>query len=612
MHEDNQKSSLFNLARLKELGGFKIGNLLAVDPELYQKFMKYLSKTVKRDVVTKNMVFLTGLSAFSKNPINLFLKGESSIGKTYNVIEVLKCFPKEDVWLLGGLSPTALVHDRGKLIDDNGEEIDLGNKPVKPHKTDYQSESDYKQARQDYKEEKETWIKRLKNSRYLVDLSGKILCFLEAPYIETFNRLRPILSHDTFQISYKFTDKTARGKLQTQHVVIQGFPACIFCSTSQKYLKDLATRSFTVTPEITEEKYHDANVLTGTKAAFPWKFRRDFDLDLLEGYVRFLRNNLSDFQVVVPYAEVFAEKFPSRFPRSMRDFKHVLELVKVSALFYVSQRPVLVQKVEDKEQCYVMAVREDYEFVMALWHEIRETTETSASGQIMKFFHEVVEEVAESLIVFQVKDLVDAWNSKFKQKKSSRRIREWINFLCDVGYLTKNPNPKDKRSNLLTVIKEKNGEYVESQFGVIFTLDLFKAWLKQVKEILRKNSLKFKQNFVANGEASCEDIYEKFYLNKPNNFRRIALNGSKASFVESGEEKTPIQQTPQSPHFKSFKLDEVLKIERLDKGVDFQDKCVECGFEGAMDYQVTFHDGKWGFLCGTCGVSLIQQKQEGE
>lgn len=157
MKASENKSSLFDLARLKELGGFKAGDLLAVDPELYHKFMEHSTKTVKRDVVTKNMVFLTGLSAFTSQPINLFLRGESSIGKTYNVIEVLKYFPKEDVWLLGGLSPTALVHDKGKLVDENGEEIELEKKPVKPHKTDYESERDYKQARQEYKEQKETW-----------------------------------------------------------------------------------------------------------------------------------------------------------------------------------------------------------------------------------------------------------------------------------------------------------------------------------------------------------------------------------------------------------------------------------------------------------------------
>lgn len=583
--QEDKTSSLFDFAKLKELGGLKAGTdgLLAVDPELYEKFMKHSSKTVKRDVVAKNMVFLTGLSAFTSQPINLFLRGESSIGKTYNVIEILKYFPEENVWLLGGLSPTALVHDRGKLVDENGEEIEMEKKPVKPLKAEYTDNRDYAQARQDFNEAMKTWIKRLKTSYYLVDLSGKIICFLESPSIETFNRLRPVLSHDSPRISYKFTDKGSAGRLQTQHVVIQGFPACIFCTTSQKHLQDLATRSFTITPEITEQKYHDANVLTGTKAAFPWEFERDFDRELLEGYLRFLQKTLSDFQAVVPYGEVFVETFSARFPRSMRDFKHVLELIKVSALFHKDQRPVLVQ--EDKKQCYVMAVREDYKFIMGLWREIQETTETSAPGQIMQCFHEVIKQIPQD--EFTIKDVVDLWNSKFKQKKSSQRIREWVKFLCEVGYLTKNPNPNDKRSYLLSVIKEETTEKVESQFGVIFTLDLFKAWQERVKKMSPQNSLKLKATFRMETEASCENIFNKYYY----------------------AEEEPVTPAP-TPIIKlSPKLEEMIpnvkELVRL--GALTEDKCCICGFKGRMEWQVTLHDGTWNMLCDKCGLALEKQ-----
>jgi len=212
-------TTLFDKRKLLEMGGSKIGNWIAVDPELYPKFMTHLSRNIKRDDVTKNMVFLTGLSAYTLDPINLFLRGESSIGKSYNAVEVLKYFPKEDVWLLGALSPTALIHSRGRLVDSDGEDIDFLDKPDKNAE----------------KEEQKIWRDRLKNSHYLIELNGKILVFLEAPHIKTFNMLRPILSHDSFQISYKFTDKTSKGSLQTQHVVIRGYPATIFCSTEERY-----------------------------------------------------------------------------------------------------------------------------------------------------------------------------------------------------------------------------------------------------------------------------------------------------------------------------------------------------------------------------------------
>jgi len=213
--EFEHKSSLFDLKELKDRKGLLAGDLLAVDPKLYAKFLRYIARTVRRDVITKNMVFLTGLSAYTKEPINLFLRGESSIGKSYNVREVLRLFPKGDVWFLGGLSPTALVHEKGVLVDKHGDPILPSDKPDKNAS----------------KEEKEAWRERLRDSKYIVDLQGKILVFLEAPHIQTYNMLRPILSHDTWEISYKFTDRSGKGKLQTMHVVIRGWPATIFCST---------------------------------------------------------------------------------------------------------------------------------------------------------------------------------------------------------------------------------------------------------------------------------------------------------------------------------------------------------------------------------------------
>lgn len=198
--------SLFNLAELKNQGGFKAGDSLAVDPHIYSKFLRHLSRTVRRDVTAKNMVFLTALSAYTPEPINLFLRGESSIGKSYNVVQALKYFPKDDVWLLGGLSLTALIHQHGLLVDKNGNLILPSQKPDKDAPA----------------EEKEAWTQRMHDARYLVELNNRIIVFLEAPHFETFNMLRSILSHDAHQISYRFTDKSGKGQLQTQHVVIQG------------------------------------------------------------------------------------------------------------------------------------------------------------------------------------------------------------------------------------------------------------------------------------------------------------------------------------------------------------------------------------------------------
>jgi hypothetical protein len=589
------KSVLFDLVELKQLDGFNAGDLLAVDPQLFPKFMKHLSKTVKRDDTTKKLAFLTGLSAYTPEPINLFLRGESSTGKTYNVVESLKYFPKEDIWLLGGLSKTALVHSYGVLVDKNGDLI------LPSHKPDKEASE----------EEKEAWRNRLRDSYYLVDLTGKILVFLDAPNLDTFMALRPILSHDAHEISYRFTDKTSKGQLQTQHVVIRGWPSTVFCSTAEKYVQDLATRSLTTTPETVQDKIREANAVTGRKSASPWSFENDFDFMLLEGYIRFLKNQLENLKIVIPYGKEFALNFPCILPRSMRDFKHILSLIKVLAFFYFAQRPTLILKEKtdtgEVEQYYVIAVREDYEFVMEIWNEIRESTETSASKHVLTFFHEVAEEISKSKTEFLVQDLTDLWNSKFQDRKSSHTIRKWVDFLCDVGYLTKQPDPNDKRQNRLKIIKSQNFEnYVQNDLSAFFTLDSLKAWLNEAKQLWTENGVFLRESGISNGNADPEVVYDKFFLSKNRKNVHTSLSDFQASLVESDMEIVEKQESTQIP---DFSLDSILKLERLTS--DFQDKCVSCGFFGHMDWQITLHDGSSGLLCVECGHKLANKIREG-
>jgi hypothetical protein len=622
----SDKNSLFDLVELKKLGGFKAGDLLAVDSKIYDKFMKDLSKTVKRDETTKNITFLTGISTYTPEPINLFLRGESSIGKTYNVVQAMKYFPREDVWLLGGLSPTALIHQHGILVDENGEVILPGDKPGKEASV----------------EEKEAWHARLKDSYYLVDLKGKILVFLEAPSYETFNMLRPILSHDAQEISYRFTDKSGKGQLQTQHVVIRGWPATIFCSTKEKYVQDLATRGFSHTPESTEMKYQEANVLTGRRAAFPWKFERDFNFMLLEAYIRFLRNNLEHVWIAVPYAEYFAQKFPSKFPRSMRDFKHVLNLMKIHALFHFAQRPIFIRKVkpeilgddpsvsEEKEiqEQYVMATKRDYDVVIALWDKIRETTETSAPGHIMKLYHDVVEDVAKRG-EFSIEDLTDGWNLKFENKKSSDAIRKMAEFLCDAGYLTSRIDRDNKKRKLYKIIheNEKSRSLLILPFATIFTLDSFKAWLNEVNSITASGDLLFKENLVSERETSCEDIFNRYFSSERVSDAVIDSSDSKGSLSESDKEIVAFQKINNKRNFLQsngegekdpgqqsssrdiIRLEDV-KLPFWDPDSPFAEhECGVCGYTKMTSWQAETFKGQVLWICEDC--KLEWEKRQG-
>ena len=87
-----------------------------IDENVIQYILNDLKKRVTHDIIAKLLVLNVDLSAYI-DPINLFLKGISSIGKTHCTVETSKYFPKTDVQLYADLSPKVLYHMPGKLLD---------------------------------------------------------------------------------------------------------------------------------------------------------------------------------------------------------------------------------------------------------------------------------------------------------------------------------------------------------------------------------------------------------------------------------------------------------------------------------------------------------------
>jgi len=230
------------------------------DPNLIYKIDKILGKRIKKDKKNRMLVFLVCLSAYGSNPLNLFLKGESSIGKTHIAKSVAEYFPEEDVWFIGDMSPKALIHEQGKF----------------------------------------------ENGRVYISLENKILVFLESPRKETLEMLKPILSHDRREIEYKITDEGLSGQLGTKTAVIQGWPATIFCSTDHRYLEELSTRSMVATPEVTGEKIAEVLEFKGEQYVRPWEMHIDEDEVLLREVLQQLKTATL---ISTPYGKKLAQKY---------------------------------------------------------------------------------------------------------------------------------------------------------------------------------------------------------------------------------------------------------------------------------------------------------------
>lgn len=449
-----------------------------------------LDKRIKRDYSTKLSVFFTGLSAYLPEPINLFLKGKSGSGKSYNTVQTLKYFPQEDIWLLGGLSPKALIHEHGILMNKYGERISLEDKPIKPKKRDFQSEEEYEEAFKRYKEELEAWKEELRDSYYLIDLRNKILVFLECPESETYRMLLPILSHDSERIEYRFTDKTAKGQLRTTRVVIEGFPATIFVTVDRKHIEELATRSFTATPETSKEKIEEANKLINLKASYPWQYETETEeFRIIKELIKHIKSIAQNekLDVLIPFPDLY-ELFPKEIVRDMRDFQHFIQFLKAITLLHIYQRPFI--RLNGKR--YLISTIEDVRKALEIYSEIFETTRTGTESETLRFYHEIVKTKDR----WYLKELTHEYNKTHKKKLSSESIRQKLNRLIEIGYVDVQKDEEDKRLNVYVPLVKENEELSKirqiSETWTILKSKLEESFKKFSKEIQQVTLLYYK------------------------------------------------------------------------------------------------------------------------
>jgi hypothetical protein len=498
-----------------------------------------------RDEAVKKMILLTGLSAYSRDPINLFLKGPSSIGKSFNVSNALRFFGR-DVWWLGALSPTALVHEYGILMDpETAEEIpdDWKEKRLEELLEENELNKDELDAkekrlaaklkRQVQKEYREI----ARRSYYVVDLSHKILVFLEAPHPLTYQMLRPILSHDQENITFKFTDKVGRGTLRTKTVVLSGWPATIFCTSDPKYIEDLATRGFTVTPEMSQEKYREANVLYGTRKAFPWQ--PDTDLPAFCRYIGELKNFLilQGITVLTPFGSELGNAYPHTTARDMRDLPHFMALIDMFAIFHAFQRPILQI---DGEKKVILATMQDFLEAYELLKEFGETTRSGLPAHILKVFHEVMLPLSkEQPEGFRYEELVRKHNEIFPENiVSTKTMYRWVGELSAIGYVDTQPDPVSPRFKIIRVLKNPPDvlSHLPGTLTGSFSLESLKKWWKALRQRYSSETKITLKLF--DDDMSLEDLYEKFYC-KIGVERNNVVEGKKSLNQSPSAERKP-------------------------------------------------------------------------
>ena len=579
---------------------------LAVNPQLVDFILSDLEKRVKRDNPVKLSVLFTGISGFLKEPINLFQKGESGIGKSYNTVQTLKYFPKETTILLGGLSPKALIHDYGVLLTEDGKPADTVEAPEKPRKSDFADAEDFKDETRLYKKKFKEYIEIMKKTYTLIELSGKTLVFLENPDWETFHMLYPILSHDTERIEYRFVDKLAKGQMRTMHVVIQGWPATVFLTVDRRYMEELATRSFTVAPEDCKEKIEAANQLTNLKANYPWLNEESEEMQKIRGIINGVKSwfEASKADVIVPFEGLY-EFFPKEIVRDMRDFQHFTQFLKTITALHLFQRPQIIIK----GKAFVVSTMYDVAVAIKIYSEIFETTRTGTEQSILDFYHSIVKQKT----AWHLKDLTEEYNATATRKASSDTVRIKLDRLAQIGYVDIERDENDKRLNVYKPLhQELNAQsMLESHRKTLNQQDLkaklkegFKKWRTQCSCL---PTLEIKKFFHGSDMPKCDfDMLEYDVLME--NFFSISVllsqeHLSKAEPSSEQEKKPEIVREDETRGISD--ISQFKSLTRLT--TYFDGVCEKCGFKGKMDFQITMLDDTWGLLCESCGRELEKQ-----
>lgn len=406
-------------------------------PLTSEQLIETLGLTIKYDAENKLTTFLCELSAYTENAqFNISYNAPSSTGKSYIPTEIARLFPQDDVMEIAYCSPTAFFHDTGE-----------------------------------YDKEKNC---------YVVDLSHKILIFLDQPHNELLARLRPLLSHDKKEITLKITDKSQKFGLKTKNVLLIGYPSVIFCTAGLRIDEQEATRFLLLSPEVNQEKIQQGISATihkesDSKNFVNWLEERPERILLKERIKAIKQEGIQEINITNP------EQIEARFlvsnkilkPRHNRDIKRLLSIIKSFAIINVWWR--------ERNGSIITANEADIEEGFKLWDKISVSQELNLPPYIYSLYREVVlpawkdkntgsdPTIATAQMGLSRQEVCDKHMDVYGRILNNIQFRQQIlPMLETAGLIIQEPDSNDKRKMLIfpAHIKQVAEEYSANEGGV--------------------------------------------------------------------------------------------------------------------------------------------------
>ena len=390
-------------------------NISRFTPLTADNLIKILGLTIKKDEINKLLAFLAQLSAYTEDSqVNISFNAPSSTGKSFIPTEIAELFPKEDVVEVAYCSPTAFFHDVGQ-----------------------------------YDKEKQG---------YIVDLSRKILIFLDQPHTLLLQHLRPFLSHDKKEIQLKITDKSQKVGLRTKNIYLIGYPAVVFCTAGLKIDEQEATRFLLLSPETTNEKLREAIVEKIKKetdrSAYVNRTESDPERTLLKERIIAIREeHITAINLCNPsrIEKLFFDRAKKIKPRHQRDIGRLISLAKVFALLNVWHR-------ERIDSGTIVANEDDVNESFAAWDVISESQELNLPPYIYDLYYDVIIDGFHEKnnnsggggnVGLNRLEIFQKHYSVYGRFLPDWQLKQILPMLETSGLITQEQNPIDKRQTLV-------------------------------------------------------------------------------------------------------------------------------------------------------------------
>ena len=459
--------------------------------------VKIITKEAPKDERLVKQILYTILSAKTNDPINLAVNAPTGQGKTYVVQKVAALFPKNDIVSLAGMSEKALFHRDGQLVikDDDGNYISLDQKIENidlqiqsyhneiERTTDRNLKQNLSQARKYDIEDLENQKKELyKNSKKLIELSGKTLIFLDSPPARLLEALMPLLSHDRNEVEYEFVD--THNDIKTRGNILRGFPAVIFTAakdyTNSPRYPEIQRRFIITNPDMSQEKYQKAIECITAKYSLPdfayqHEVVSDQEKEKAKNIVVNIQDKITDIcnhspkrdhnQVYIPFHKALQAGLPTSDASHMSAAKTLFTWI--SLLTTIHQRPS-IQAMYDMlyVQTVPLAIFDDLKEAMSLIEH-----NGGIRPYILQWYNEVFllayeskkesdskdGSVSENRIAVTTRYLIETTAEVQNKTLSNKEMLEtYLNPLLNLNVISSEPSVLDRRANIYYPVKTKS------------------------------------------------------------------------------------------------------------------------------------------------------------